>query len=165
MIPCESDFIPWTISSLNSILRTLIYFECFNNLDSGFPTSDFRKFLAKLNYSIFVELLMIGIAPSLLSSFSDTLRTLRVSFWLKATPIHSPPSGPKSLSLMDKLQSDLLRIKSAAMQTAPCIPREFLRIEDSMTPKSRALIEVFPISSSRMSSRPSPLIMFEAILS
>jgi hypothetical protein len=103
IIPCDSDFIPWTISSLNSILRTLIYLECFNNLESGLPTSDFRKFLAKLKDSSFVELLMIGIAPSLLSSFSDTLRALRVSFWLRATPMHSPPSGPKSLSLMDKL--------------------------------------------------------------
>ena len=51
------------------------------------------------------------------------------------------------------------------MQTAPCIPREFLRIELSTTPRSRCLILVLVIRSSRKSSRPSPLIMFDARLS
>ena len=118
-IPCDMDLIPCTMSSLNSTLRTLRDFECFSNFYSGLPTSDFRKFLAKFSYSRLIELLMIGIAPSLFKSFSETFRHLSVSFWLRAIPIHSPPSEPKSLSEIHRLCKFLLRISSAAMHTAP----------------------------------------------
>ena len=68
------------MSSLNSRYNFLSYLEALRSLANGLPTSLFMKFLAKLRCSRLVALLMIGIAPSDLRSFSDTLRTLRVSF-------------------------------------------------------------------------------------
>ena len=139
--------------------------DFFNSFSRGFPTSLFKPFFARFSVSKFTELFIIGIAPSLFRSFSEIFSTLSVSFWERATPMHSPPSVPKSLSLMAKDVMVKFLIKRAAIQTAPCIPREFLRIELSTTPRSRFLILVLVIRSSRRSSRPSPLIMLEARLS
>jgi len=58
-------------------LRCLL---ALSNLARGLPTSLFIKFLAKLRCSRFVALLIIGIAPSDFKSFSETFKTLRVSF-------------------------------------------------------------------------------------
>ena len=120
--------------------------------------------MARLKVSKLWALSIIGIAPSSLSSFSDTFSTFKVSFYDRATPIHSPPSGPKSLSLIERDSMVLLRIRSAAMHTAPYMPREFFRIELSTTPRSICLSVVLLIKSSKNSSSPSPLIMLEARL-
>ena len=93
--------------------------ECFKSLAIGLPTSLFIKFLARDKCYKFVALLMIGIAPSDFKSFSATLRTCKVSFWDSAIPMHSPPSGPKSLSLIESESKTLFLIKSAEIQTAP----------------------------------------------
>jgi hypothetical protein len=42
----------------------------------------------------------MGIAPSDFKSFSDAFNTLSLSFYDNAIPTHSPPSAPKSLSLI-----------------------------------------------------------------
>jgi hypothetical protein len=78
--PFEIHLAPYIINSLKSKYNFLIFFEDFNSFARGFPTSLFMKFLAKLNCSRLVALLMIGIAPSDLRSFSPTLRTFSVSF-------------------------------------------------------------------------------------
>jgi hypothetical protein len=79
-IPLAIHLAPWTISSLNSKYNFLMCLDAFRSLARGLPTSLFMKFLAKLRCSKLVALLMIGIAPSDLRSFSDTLSTLSVSF-------------------------------------------------------------------------------------
>jgi len=104
----------------------------------------------------------MGTAPSLHRLFSAMRNTFKFWFWLSATPIHSPPSGPKSLSLSARESNVLLRIRRAAMHTAPYMPKEFLRIEVSSTPRSKCFKEVFAIRSSKSNSRPSPEIMLEA---
>lgn len=76
--------------------------------------------------------------------------------------MHSPPSGPRSLSLMDSDSITLFLISMAEMQTAPYIPNEFFLIDPSTTPISKCFKFVFAIKSSRNSSKPSPLIIFDA---
>ena len=78
--------------------------------------------------------------------------------------MHSPPSVPKSLSLIASDYMVQLRINKAAIQTAPWIPSEFLRMELSTTPRSSYLRVVLLIKSSKKSSSPSPLIMLDARL-
>jgi len=152
------------MSSLYSRLSFFRFLDFFSSFSSGLPTSLLKLFLAKLRFSRWLELLIIGIAPSLLRSFSDILRTLKFSFWERATPMHSPPSVPKSLSLIASDYMVWLRINRAAIQTAPWMPSEFFRMELSTTPRSSYLRVVLLIKSSKKSSSPSPLIMFDARL-
>lgn len=79
-------------------------------------------------------------------------------------PIHSPPSGPKSLSFIERDSSILFLMSIADMHTAPYIPKEFFLIDPSKTPMSKCFKLVFAIKSSKNSSRPSPLIILEAKL-
>ena len=100
--------------------------------------------------------------PSDFKSFSDIFSVFSVEFCERATPMASPPLGPRSLSLIDRLSSVLFLTKRAAMHTAPQIPKLFLRMLVSSTPKSRCLRLVFIIRSSKKSSIPYPEIMLEA---
>jgi len=77
------------------------------------------KFFERFKTSSFFALLIIGIAPSDLRSFSATLRVFIVSFYARAIPRHSPPSDPRSLSFRLNTSRVLFHIKSAEMQIAP----------------------------------------------
>lgn len=160
--PFAIHFAPGTINSLNSRYIFLITVELLRSLAKGFPTSLFMKFLAKERTSRLEALLIIGIAPSDLRSFSATFKALRVSFYDRAIPTHSPPSAPRSLSLIESDSIVRFLISMAAIHTAPWIPRLFLRMLPSTTPISKCLSYVLAIKSSRNSSKPSPLIILEA---
>lgn len=120
------------------------------------------KFLASDKWVRFVALLIIGMAPSDFKSFSATFKIWSDSFYESAIPMHSPPSGPRSLSFMDNDSRILFLIRRAEIQTAPYIPREFFRIDPSITPISKWVSILFSIKSSKNNSSPSPEIIFEA---
>ena len=67
-------------------------------------------------------------------------------------------SVPKSLSFTLRDCKVWFRIKSAAMQTAPWIPSEFLRMDVSTTPRSRCFKVELLIKSSR-TNRPRPTLL------
>ena len=91
---------------------------------------------------------MIAMAPSVFNRFSDILSTFNVVLIPKAIPMHSPASGPRSLSINDKLSyfdvisynsktiltRVLFFINIAEMFIAPCIPNEFFLKLPSITP-------------------------------
>ena len=136
--------------------------EYFKSFARGLPTSGFMKFLAKAKVWRLTADLIIGMAPSDLRSFSDIFKLVRLSFYDKAIPIHSPPSGPRSLSLIAKDCKCLFLIRSAEIQTAPWIPNEFFLRLPSRIPRSKWVIVYDLIKSSKMNSIPSPEIIFEA---
>ena len=99
---------------------------------------------------------MMWLAPSDLRSFSATFSYFNVSLSVRAIPMHSPPSGPKSLLLTDRDSKTLFLISKAEMHTAPWTPRVFFLEDPSIDPKSKCFKFLFCIKSSRKSSRPCP---------
>ena len=95
-------------------------------------------------------------APSDLKSFSAIFNVYKVSLSIKAIPIHSPPSAPRSLLLMESDSRTLFLIRSAEIHTAPVTPSEFLLDDPSEKPKSKCFKVLFWIKSSRKSSSAYP---------
>ena len=145
-MPKDSYLVPTISNSLYSKFSFWIVSERLSSWAKCFPTSLLIRFLAKEREVRASAFLMIAIAPSLPSWFSAIFSTFSVSFCSRATPMHSPPLYPKSLSFRQRDSSVLFRIKREEMQTAPCIPSEFLRIELSTTPKSSCISVVLLIS-------------------
>lgn len=102
------------------------------------------SYLAICSVCSLLAFFIIAIAPSLFIAFSDILSDFKVLFIPKAIPIHSPASGPKSLSIRDKCSyyiindsnntNALFLIKIADIFIAPCIPSEFFLKLPSITP-------------------------------
>ena len=128
------------------------------------PIDDLMKFLPRSMDSKLSALIKMYYAPSVLIKFYDILRCLSCLFFFSGMDNISAPFMPISLSYRRRVSRVLFWSKIAARQRAPSIPNEFFLIEPSYMPRWRVWIWPFLINSSRMSDRPTSLIMLLARL-
>ena len=128
------------------------------------PIEDLMKFFPKSKETKLSPLMSRYSAPSVLIRFSDIFSSLSCLFFLRGIEMISAPLMPMSLSSSLRTSRVLFCSRMAARQRAPSMPNEFLRIEPYSMPKLSVFKWVFLMSSSRISERPTSLIMLLARL-
>ena len=155
LIPFKPTLFPFQTTSFKHLERVIKFFKS-KQTSGEISLLDKSKLVKEEPFSI------IDLAPLFLILLSLTTNFLIVLFWIRAAPILSPLSSPKSLSCKIKVSILELFNKILARIIPPSPEKLFLLKEPSRTPKFKYFKCLEAITSFWIIFKPSVLIILLA---